>query len=124
MSEASNPDLFKAACVSVGALGVMTSITLQNRAAYRLKARNWAARIDEVLETFEASASQHRHFEMFPLTHSDYALVLAIDETDEPINNPPISPEEEAAFGMAMRAWMEARANPLDCTTVPTVRYE
>jgi FAD/FMN-containing dehydrogenase len=44
---------------------------------------------------------------MFPLTHSDYALVLSIDETDEPIDNPPISPEEEAAFGNAMRAWMD-----------------
>jgi FAD-linked oxidoreductase len=106
ITEASDPDLFKAACVSVGALGIMTEITLQNRPAYRLKARNWAARIDEVLEDFEASASRHRHFEMFPLTHSDYALVLAVDETDEPIDNPPLSPEEEAAFGDAMRAWM------------------
>ena len=107
LSESTHPELFKAACVSVGALGVMTSITLQNRTAYRLKARNWAARIDEVLEEFEASATRHRHFEMFPLTHSDYALVLAIDETDEPIDNPPLSPEEEAAFGDAMRAWMQ-----------------
>jgi FAD-linked oxidoreductase len=107
ISETSDPDLFKAACVSVGALGVITEVTLQNRQAYRLKARNWAARIDEVLEEFEASASRHRHFEMFPLTHSDYALVLSIDETDEPIDNPPLSPEEEAAFGNAMRAWMD-----------------
>ncbi len=107
ITEQTEPDLFKAACVSVGALGVMTQITLQNRTAYRLKARNWAARIDEVLEDFEASASSHRHFEMFPLTHSDYALVLAIDETDEPIDNPPVSPEEEAAFGDAMRTWMD-----------------
>jgi FAD-linked oxidoreductase len=107
ISEAADPDLFKAACVSVGALGIMTEIALQNREAYRLKARNWAAPIDEVLEEFEASATRHRHFEMFPLTHSDYALVLSIDETDDPIDNPPISPEEEAAFGNAMRAWME-----------------
>jgi len=106
LTEASDPDLFKAACVSVGALGILTEITLQNRSAYRLKARNWAARIDEVLEEFEAAATRHRHFEMFPLTHSDYALVLSIDETDEPIDNPPLSPEEEAAFGEAMRAWM------------------
>jgi FAD-linked oxidoreductase len=106
VTEATDPDLFRAACVSLGALGVLTEIRLQNRNAYRLKARNWAARIDDVLADFEASAARHRHFEMFPLTHSDYALVLAIDETDEPIDNPPLSPEEEAAFGEAMRAWM------------------
>ncbi|HEY5644533.1 MAG TPA: FAD-binding protein, partial [Pseudomonadales bacterium] len=76
-SEASDADLFRAACVSVGALGIITEATMQNRAAYRLKARNWAQRIDEVLEGFEQSATAHRHFEMFPLTHSDYALVLA-----------------------------------------------
>jgi len=107
IDEASNSDLFMAACVSVGSLGIITEITLQNRPAYRLKARNWVQRIDEVLENFEESAAAHRHFEMFPLTHSDYALVLSIDETDEPINNPPLSPEEEAALGDAMRGWMD-----------------
>jgi FAD-linked oxidoreductase len=106
VTEASDPDLFKAACVSVGALGVITEVTMQNRSAYRLKARNWAQRIDEALDGFEESAAAHRHFEMFPLTHSDYALMLSIDETDEPVNNPPISPEEEAAMGQAMQGWM------------------
>ena len=63
------------------------------------------APIEEVLENFDAQAAAHRHFEMFPLTHSDYALTLAIDETDEPVNNPTPSPEEEAAFGEAMAYW-------------------
>ena len=58
-----------------------------------------------MLEHFDAQAAAHRHFEMFPLTHSDYALTLAIDETDEPVNNPTPSPEEEAAFGEAMAYW-------------------
>jgi len=97
--------LFNAARVSLGALGVVTQMTLQNRAPYRLKARNWVQPIEDVLATFDASAAAHRHFEMFPLTHSDYAMVLAIDETDEPINNPPPSPEEAAALGEAMAYW-------------------
>ncbi len=99
-------ELFDAARVSLGALGIITRMTLQNRSPYRLKARNWVAPIEEVLETFDEQAAAHRHFEMFPLTHSDYALTLSIDETDEPINNPPPSPEEEAAFGEAMAYWM------------------
>ncbi len=100
-----NRDLFDAARVSLGALGVVTRMTLQNRTPYRLKARNWVQPIEEVLEGFDESAARHRHFEMFPLTHSDYALTLAIDETDEPVNNPPPSAEEEAAFAQAMAAW-------------------
>jgi FAD/FMN-containing dehydrogenase len=81
-------------------------MTLQNRSAYKLKAREWVQRTEEVLAGFDASVARHRHFEMFPLTHSDYALVLAIDETDAPIDNPAPSPEEAAAFEAAMRGWM------------------
>tara|TARA_B100001105_G_C22255724_1_gene384545 strand:- start:161 stop:838 length:678 start_codon:yes stop_codon:yes gene_type:complete len=50
--------------------------------------------------------SSHRHFELFPLTHSDYSMALATDETDEAINNPEASPEEAAAFDTAMRGFM------------------
>ncbi len=102
---AAGDELFDAARVSLGALGIITRMTLENRATYRLKARNWVQPIEEVLETFDENAARHRHFEMFPLTHSDYALTLAIDETDEPVNNPPPSPEEDAAFGEAMAYW-------------------
>lgn len=100
-------ELFDAARVSVGALGVITQMTLQNRAPYRLKANNWVQPIEEVLEAFDESAARHRHFEMFPLTHSRYALVLSIDETDEAIDNPAPSPEEAAAFGAAMAGWAQ-----------------
>jgi FAD/FMN-containing dehydrogenase len=92
ISPSTNPDLFRAACVSLGSLGVVTRLQMQNRSAYRLKERNWAQKTEEVLESFDELANRHRHFEMFPLTHSDYALVLSIDETEEPINHPAPNP--------------------------------
>ncbi len=101
------PALFAAARVGLGALGVVTRVTFQNRAPYRLRSRSWAAKIEDVLAEFDARAAAHRHFEMFPLTHSDYALVLATDETDDPVHNPPTTPEEDAAFDELMRAWMQ-----------------
>jgi FAD-linked oxidoreductase len=104
---AENPDLFNAARVSLGALGVITRMTLQNRDNYRLKAMSAIQPIEEVLEGFDDSAANHRHFEMFPLTHSDYAITLAIDETDEPINNPPASAAEDAAFAGMLRSWSQ-----------------
>lgn len=104
---AREPELFAAARVSVGALGVISQMTVKNRTPYRLKARNWVARTEDVLADFDASAAKFRHFEMFPLTHSDYALTLSIEETDEPVFNPPPSPEEAAAFGAAMASWAE-----------------
>lgn len=104
---AEDDERLPAARVSLGALGVVTRITLRTRPAYRLKARTWVQRTDEVLQTFDAAAAAHRHFEMFPLVHSDYALVLAIDETDDPIANPPETPEEATAFDDVMRSWMQ-----------------
>ena len=103
----SDTALFNAARVSVGALGVITQMTIKNRDPYRLKQSSWIMKTDEVLSQFDQQAAQHRHFEIFPLTHSDYSIALATDETEEPINNPPASPEEEAAFDDAMRSWMD-----------------
>jgi FAD-linked oxidoreductase len=103
--DSSQEDLFNAARVSLGALGIVTRMTLQNRTPYRLKAMNAVEPVEDVLARFDAAAASHRHFEMFPLTHSDYALTLTIDETEEPINNPPPSPEEDAAFAEAMAGW-------------------
>jgi len=112
VSETIDSELFRAACVSLGSLGIITEVEIQNRDSYRLKAVNTVERIDDVLARFEDAATSHRHFEMFPLTHSDYALVLAIDETEEPVNNPPLTPEEEAGLAQAMQSW--TRVAPRD----------
>lgn len=106
LDTSSEPDLFAAACVSLGALGVVSRMTLQNRAAYRLKQRTWVERTSTLLQDFDSHMSAHRHFELFPLVHSDYSMALATDETDEAINNPAASPEEDAAFDNAMRGFM------------------
>lgn len=105
--DGTNRELLDAARVSLGALGVVTRMTMRTRQPYRLKARSWIEPWESVLQHFDESAARHRHFEMFPLTHSDYAITLAIDETDEPVNNPPVSPEEDAAFDEIMRGWMQ-----------------
>ena len=102
----SDAALFAAARVSVGALGVVTRMTMQNRSPYRLKQKSWAEKTESILEKFDELAASHRHFEMFPLTHSDYCLALSTEETSDPVNNPIPSPEEDAAFDGAMRAWM------------------
>ncbi|MBD3649358.1 MAG: FAD-binding protein, partial [Pseudomonadales bacterium] len=103
----SDPDFLKAASVGIGALGIVTKIRMQNRGAYRLKKNEWVEKTEDVLKNFDERVAGHRHVEMFPLVHSDYALVLSIDESEEPIDNPGPDPEADAAFAMAMRAWMK-----------------
>ena len=103
----SAPALFDAARVGLGALGVVSQITLQNTQRYRLKKTSWVDKTENLLRDFDQQAASHRHFELFPLTHSDFSIALATDATDEPINNPPASPEEEAGFDLAMQGWMK-----------------
>lgn len=90
----SDGDLFNAARVSVGALGVVTQVRMQNRSAYKLKKREWTAPTEDLLAEFDERAATHRHFEIFPLVYSDYSLALAIDESDEPIGQTIIPAEE------------------------------
>lgn len=98
------PGLFAAAQVSLGALGFVTEIRMRNMAPYRLKKTTWIEPTEDVLKTFVERAKQHRHFEMFPLTHSKYASVQSIDVTDEPINHPQPPPDEADPFDDLMRA--------------------
>lgn len=101
--DASDEDLFNAARVNLGALGIVTQVRLQNRARYRLKKREWAAPTEDILATFDDSAANHRHFEIFPLVYSDYSLALSIEETDEPIYNPPPTEEDDSSGSLSSR---------------------
>lgn len=100
-------DLFDAARVNLGALGVVTQIRMQNRDAYKLKKREWTAPTEELLAEFDERATSHRHFEIFPLVYSDYSLALQIDESDEPIGQT-ITPAEEVELSDLRRPGLNA----------------
>lgn len=102
--DSSDEDLLHAARVNVGALGIVTQVTMQNREAYKLKKREWAAPTEDILANFDELAASHRHFEIFPLVYSDYSLVLAIDETDEPIGEVELDlePSDDASIAESL----------------------
>lgn len=108
--DASDGDIFHAARVNIGALGVVTQVTMQNREAYKLKKREWAAPTEDILANFDELAASHRHFEIFPLVYSDYSLVLSIDETDEPIGE--IELELEPSDDASIAESLGLTANP------------
>ncbi|QEY62744.1 FAD-binding protein [Metapseudomonas lalkuanensis] len=89
-----NPEVFNAARVSLGALGVATRVRLQNRASYRLRERQWIAGTEELLEDVEKNTRENQHWEMLVITHSDYALSVALNETSDPAT-PPRDPAQE-----------------------------
>jgi FAD-linked oxidoreductase len=101
------PALFAAAQVSLGALGFVTQVRLRNMKPYRLKKTTSLQPTEEVLAEFDREAHAHMHFEMFPLTHSKYASVQVIDETDEPINHPMPPPDQPDPYDELMRTMMK-----------------
>lgn len=79
---AHDPELLEAARVSLGALGVLSTVTLQLVPAYRLHERVWKVAIDACLAELADRVVQHRHFEFFWYPHRDYAEMKALDPTD------------------------------------------
>ena len=85
----SEPDLFAAARVGLGALGIITEIELACLPAYRLRAVERPDALDAVLPRIQEHFDAHRHFEMywFPGTRrvQTKANDLVADDVQEPL---------------------------------------
>jgi len=74
-SERERPDLFAAALVSVGALGVLATVTLRCVPAFTLAADERPMPLGEVLGRFEEFAAGNHHFEFYWFPYGGNALV-------------------------------------------------
>jgi FAD-linked oxidoreductase len=79
-----DPDLLRAARVSIGALGAIASVTLRCLPAFTLHRVDKPAPREEVLDSFQERADAHEHFELFTFPYADSALVLERNRTDGP----------------------------------------
>jgi FAD/FMN-containing dehydrogenase len=75
----SQPDLLRAAQVSIGMLGVMTRLELEVTDAYRLTEQIDLWRWDEVLERWDELVHEHRHFGFFWLPTDESAALYNLD---------------------------------------------
>lgn len=91
-------DIFDAARVSLGALGVISRYRMNCRPAFRIHERSWVAKTEELLENIDQLVAENQHWEMQVITHSDYAMAVALNETDAPATG---SGEEEDEGGNA-----------------------
>ncbi|GAB3286403.1 D-arabinono-1,4-lactone oxidase [Parasphingorhabdus pacifica] len=74
-SATDNPELFNAARVGLGALGVIHTVTLRCVPAFALDADERPEPLDRVLENFDALADHNDHFEFYWFPHSANTLV-------------------------------------------------
>ncbi|GAA1582373.1 MULTISPECIES: D-arabinono-1,4-lactone oxidase [Kribbella] len=69
-----HPDVFAAARISVGALGVISSLTLQCVPAFLLRAQEMPLPLADVLDGFDEFADGNDHFEFYWFPHTEIAL--------------------------------------------------
>jgi L-gulono-1,4-lactone dehydrogenase len=69
-----NPDVYAAARISVGALGVISALTVKAVPAFLLRAQEGPMRLAEVLDGFPELAEGNDHFEFYWFPHSEVAL--------------------------------------------------
>jgi L-gulono-1,4-lactone dehydrogenase len=82
--DGSQPDLLRAARVSLGALGGISAVTLRCVPAFVLERVDSPQPREEVLDSFEERAAANDHFELFTFPYADSALVLERNRVEGP----------------------------------------
>ena len=80
-----DPDTFRAARVSIGALGVVTQVRLQCEPAFNLHAIEQPAKLDAVLDSFEELVRRNEHFEFYWFPHTDVCMTKENNRTTRPL---------------------------------------
>jgi FAD-linked oxidoreductase len=93
LSAEKEPEIFQAARVAVGSLGVLSQITLQNRAAYRLHETVSVMDTTDALAAIERERDQHRHMEFFAFPFGSKAIVKRMNITTSTTTTP--APEDD-----------------------------
>ena len=83
-SAAQEPDLFQAGRLGLGALGIVTAVTLRVEPAFCLHAVEERGRLDDLLARFDELASAE-HLEVYWLPFTDALQVKRYQRTDEPL---------------------------------------
>jgi FAD-linked oxidoreductase len=83
-SQELEPEVFRAARVGLGALGVLVEVTLRCVPAFTLHGVDAPAPLSDTLDRFEELALANDHFEFFVFPHCSTALTRTNNRTDEP----------------------------------------
>lgn len=90
-SATERPELFAAARVGLGALGVVTQLTLQTVPAFALRAEERPMPMPEVLDRFDELCAVNDHFELYWFPHTQGALTkqnnrIPLEAADRPLS--------------------------------------
>ncbi|MGW5671247.1 FAD-binding protein [Micromonospora sp. NPDC003776] len=78
-----NPELLPAARLSLGALGVVTRVTLDVQPRYELRRRSWCAHLDWTLDHLAELQHTNRNMDFYWYPRSDLTQVRVLNRVDE-----------------------------------------
>ncbi len=76
-----NAEIFHCARVGLGALGIVSTVTLQVCPAFNLSVVNEPLRLDAVLRDLDSHVTENDHFEFFWVPHTGWALTKTNNRT-------------------------------------------
>jgi FAD/FMN-containing dehydrogenase len=79
-----NPDIFKAAQVSLGTLGIIAKVTLRVVPTKRLHYRGYRKKLSDCLANLEQYKQENSHFEFFWFPYTDGVQAKFLNETTDP----------------------------------------
>ncbi len=82
-SETQQPEIFKAAQVSLGALGIVVSVTLRVVPAYTLRVETRKKELSDILTNLESYKHDNRHFEIQWIPYTNYVQAKFINMTSD-----------------------------------------
>lgn len=110
-SSSEEAEAFAAGRVGLGALGILSTVTLQCVDAFHLRAQEGPMRMDDVVDGLDELVDGNDHFEFYWVPHTHWALTKRNNRTDAPIGGRSRWREfyervvlENIAFGAACRA--------------------
>lgn len=84
LTEETDPEMFRCACVGIGSLGVVSTVTIQCVDAFNLEALEEPRALDECLENLDEWVEKNEHFEFFWFPHTEVCLTKRNNRTDAP----------------------------------------
>jgi len=92
VSETENAEIFPAARLGLGALGILVDVTIQCVPAFLLHAVEQAEPLAEVLDTFDERSRSADHFEFYWFPHTEKALTKTNTRLDPAAGRAPLAP--------------------------------
>lgn len=82
-----NADVFAAARISIGTLGIITQFTLQLRDSYKLEYKVKKGDFEHTLQNLETYKSENRNFEFYWFPYTETVQLKISNETDAPVQD-------------------------------------